>query len=627
MEQINLITVFDSFSNTTRPKYYSIDTVLGQIKNCVLKDKLDAIRTETDEKKRKDLKKKLPCILFSGTFKTRHDNALIKHSGFVVLDWDKQADLNEKKKEICKHNFIYSCFVSPSGDGLKAVVKIPAINEKHRGYYRGLMKVFPDLDATSINESRICYASADSKIYINKNAVEFTDCVELEKLSNTLIGGKIATVNNYSRAEVALKIIRDSVDGEKHACLLKASKLMGGYISGGIISEDEGIRLLESEISLKNIDDFDEAKRTIRKGVDFGKNEPIELEQKITMVQSAKIAVVPKVEIEQVNYLADEAEIESYLEQWRAGTFQKGLSTGIPSFDNYFLFKRGNFNVINGFDNVGKSTGLWYLCFLSAFFHNWRWVIYSNENKSGTVKKILIEFYWGVKINRQTVEQYEKAKSFVSEHFIFVNNDFMLNYKNVLQIADLELQKYKIDGMLIDPYNSLSFDYSKLKHISTHEYHYAAASEMQIYSKKNDLCLYLNCHVVTSALRADVAPRKADTEGGGKFSNKADDFMTFHREVHNREERRKMQIYVRKIKEIETGGGYTDSDTPYILNFNQNNCGYTDSLGFDPIATHWKNSGKQIELIESNKPLPSNTSFDQETVFWRKEIETDIAPF
>lgn len=627
MEGTNLITVFDSFSNTTRPKYYNIDTVLVQIKNCVLKSKIDAIRSGDSDKVKRDLKKQLPCILFSGTFKTRHDSALIKHSGFVVLDWDKQLDLAAKKKEICSHGFIYSCFVSPSGDGLKAVVKIPAVSEKHRGYYRGLMKVFPDLDATSINESRICYASADSDIYINKNAIEFTDCIELEKLSNSLIGGKVAAYNNYSRAEVALKIIRESVDGEKHACLLRASKLMGGYISGGIISEDEGIRLLESEISLKNIDNFDEAKKTIRKGIEHGKSEPIELEQKITMVQSAKITVVPKVEIEQVNYLADEKEIEIYLEQWRAGTFQKGLSTGIPSLDNYFLFKRGNFNVVNGFDNVGKSTGLWYLCFLSSFFHNWRWVIYSNENKSGTVKKILIEFYWGVKINRQSVEQYEKAKKFVSEHFVFINNDFMFNYKNVLQIADLELQKSKFDGLLIDPYNSLSFDYTKLKHISTHEYHYAAASEMQIYAKKNDVCVYLNCHVVTSALRADTAPRKADTEGGGKFSNKADDFMTFHRDVHNREERRKMQIFVRKIKEIETGGGYTDSDMPYILNFNSNNCGYTDSIGFDPIATHWNNSGKQIELIERPAKLHSNTNFDQEPVFWKKELETDTNPF
>lgn len=627
MEGTNLITVFDNFSNTTRPKYYDIDLVLGRIGNCAIDKQILAIRTTDDEKVKRDLKKQLPCILFSGVFTTRHDKSIKKHSGFVVLDWDKIEDLEGKKKEICSHNFIYSCFISPSGDGLKAVAKIPPIVEKHRGYYAGLVKLFGDLDSTSKNESRICYASSDRDIYINKNAVEFTDYIELEKLSNNLIGGKSALFNNYSRAEVALKIIRDSIDGEKHACLLKASKLMGGYVAGGIISEDEGVRLLENEIQLKNIDNFDEAKKTIKKGIEYGKSQPIEIEEKITMVQSAKIASVPKVEIEQVDYLADENEIESYLEQWRAGTFQKGLSTGIPSFDNYFMFKRGNFNVVNGFDNVGKSTGLWYLCFLSAFFHNWKWVIYSNENKSGTVKKVLIEFYWGVKINRQSNEQYEKAKSFVTEHFIFINNDFMLNYKNVLQIIDLEAKKSKIDGALIDPYNSLSFDYTKLKHISTHEYHYAAASEMQIYAKKNDICLYLNCHVVTSALRADVAPRKADTEGGGKFSNKADDFMTFHRDVHNREERRKMQIYVRKIKEIETGGGYTDAESPYILNFNANNCGYTDSFGFDPIATHWSGIGKQIELLEKPKQFQANTNFDSEPVFWRKEQETDEIPF
>lgn len=624
----NKITVFNNFANTTKPKFCSIDSVLESIRLCSVQNQIDELRAEKDEDKKRSLKKMLPCILFSGVFTERKDRSLKTHSGFVVLDWDKLEDVNAKKTEISKYEFVYSCFISPSGDGIKAVVRIPADIEKHRGYYRGLMKLFPTLDATSINESRICYASSDADIYINKNAVEFTDYVELKKLSNNIIGGKHATVNNYSKAEIALKIIRDSVDGEKHACLLRASKLMGGYISGGIISESEGIRLLENEIQLKNIDNLEDAKTTIRKGVEFGKNEPIEDSKPTTLVQSTKIVSIPKVEVEQIDYLASKAEIDEYLLKWRNGTFEKGLTTGIPGFDKYFLFKRGNFNVVNGFDNVGKSTGIWYLNFLSSFFHNWRWIIYSNENKAGNVFKKLIEFYWGERISSLSVEQYEKAKEFVLKHFVFINNDYMFNYKNILQIADLELKKSKFDGILIDPYNSLSFDYSKLKHISTHEYHYAAASEMQIYAKKNDFCVYLNCHVITSALREMVAPKKADTEGGGKFSNKADDFMTFHRDTEDPENWRDMQIYVRKIKEIETGGGYTEKNNPFILTMNQNNCGYHDKSGFDPIANYWKNTGKQLNLIEHPKKFEPNIGFDNEPpVFWRKEIETDETPF
>lgn len=606
-----MITVFSNFSNTKNPKFYPIDTVLDTIKKCTIQKQIGVIRNEKDEKRKKELKKMLPCILFSGEFSERNDKSIKSHSGFVVLDWDKLDNVEDKKSEISLLPYIYSCFISPSGDGVKAVVRIPADTKKHRGYYKGLMQIFPDLDATSINESRICYASCDKDIYINTIATTFDNYIEVldAKINNT-VDVKEVKYNDYGRANRALNLIRNAVDGEKHAELLKASKLMGGYISGGLISEDEAIRLLESEIQNKNIDDFDGAKTTIRKGIEYGKSTPIE--QETTLVQQVKTIKQPKVEIDNVDYLAPKEDIDNYLNKWRTNTFELGLTTGIPSLDKYFLFKRGNFNVINGFDNVGKSTGLWYLCLLSSVFHNWKWIIYSNENRAGTVVKRLIEFYYGKAINSISETQYIKGRLFVDTHFKIVNNDYLFTYKDLLKIADIISEGDKFDGFLIDPYNSLSFDYSKLGKISTHEYHYESASEMQKYAKKNDICVYLNCHVISSALREEKAPKKADTEGGGKFSNKADDFLTFHRDVHHETDWNKMEIYVRKIKELETGGQYTVKDKPYILEMKEGACGYMDINGYDPIEVYWSKQGKQTELLPTAKPtaIQPSTEFE-----------------
>ena len=342
-----------------------------------------------------------------------------------------------------------------------------------------------------------------------------------------------------------------------------------------------------------------------------------------------KSVKVPKIEIEEVNYLAPKSDIDEYLNKWRTDTFELGLTTGIPSLDKYFLFKRGNFNVINGFDNVGKSTGLWYLCLLSALFHKWKWIIYSNENKAGTVYKRLIAFYYGRGIFDISETQFVRGKSFVDTHFKIINNDYTFTSKDILKIADILSETEKFDGLLIDPYNSLSFDYSKLGKISTHEYHYESASEMQRYAKKNDICVYLNCHVISSALREEKAPKKADTEGGGKFSNKADDFLTFHRDVHSEHDWNKMEIYVRKIKELETGGSYTIKDNPYILEMNKNSCGYSDLKGFDPIANYWQQQGKQTELLPTEKSAVSspNTDFSREvkriseSKTWEDEVD------
>ena len=600
-----MITIFKNFADTTAPKYVEIDYVLESIKNCKIQKQVDKLRGETDKKKRNELKKLLPCILFSGTFSKRSDKSIIEHSGYVVLDWDNVTDLEQKKAEIVKNEFIYACFISPSGNGLKAVAKIPKDIQKHRGYYAGLVRAFPELDATSKNESRICYASCDKDIYINKNAIEFTNFVDVKELQKMPLSELNRTVSNdYSKANIALKLIRDSVDGQKHGELLKAAKLMGGYVAGGLIDEIEAIRLLETEIQLKGIDDFDGAKVTIRDGIGYGKNEPINEKQKQDYV--SKTNSVISLEDEDYSFVAKKEDIDTYLTQWIDGTFEKGLSTGMPSLDKYFVFKRGNYNVINGFDNVGKSTALWYLCLLSAMYHKWSWIIYSSENRSGSIVKKLLEFYWGEPLTKLQPTQVTEGRKFIDKHFTIVNNDVLYNYKDMLNIATKLSKSKKYDGFLIDPYNSLKIDLSNNSKLSTHEYHYEAASEMQMYTKKNDICIYLNCHVITGAMRLQKgeskhrAPQKADTEGGGKFSNKADDFMTFHREVQDKENFTKMEIHTRKIKEVETGGGYTPYEQPYILDMQKGMCSYADENGFNPVAEYWKAQGRQMTLQPNN---------------------------
>jgi len=609
-----MITVFDNFSNTKNPKYFKINTVLEQIKSCKIQKQIDEIRSCTDDKLKKKLKNNLPCILFAGKFTERNDKSLTEHSGFVVLDWDKLENLEEKKKQISEYQFIYALFISPSGNGLKGVVKIPKEKDKHRDYYRGLMELFPELDATSINESRICFASADSEIYINEGAVDFTKAIP-EKKVKPIQQKDYTQERTDNKIDIALNIIRSAVDGEKHHALLKASRLMGGYITGGLISESLAFSLLESAVSNKGITSLKDAQTTIQKGINHGKSSPIELTIQNNYVSKVESKI--SIEDEKFDFLADEKEIKDYLNQWRNGTFEKGLTTGIPSLDKYFVFKRGNFNIVNGFDNVGKSTALWYLCLLSSVYHGWSWIMFSNENKNGAVVKRLIEFYHGIPINKQTQEQFNDAYKFVNKHFSIVSNKDLLNFKDVLNITEKLLKRKKYDGVLIDPYNSLKIDLSNNSKLNTHEYHYEAASEMQVFAKNFDIMVFLNCHVITGAMRLikgetkHKAPQKADTEGGGKFSNKADDFMTFHREVQDKDHFTKMEIHVRKIKEVETGGGYTPYDEPYILEMQRGMCRYADESGYDPIEEYWRFKGVLLPTVEKQPEIQPNKEFDK----------------
>ena len=44
------------------------------------------------------------------------------------------------------------------------------------------------------------------------------------------------------------------------------------------------------------------------------------------------------------------------LDEYRAGTLKTGLRLGIPRLDEHFRFKYGDFNIILGHANVGKTS-------------------------------------------------------------------------------------------------------------------------------------------------------------------------------------------------------------------------------------------------------------------------------
>lgn len=364
------------------------------------------------------------------------------------------------------------------------------------------------------------------------------------------------------------------------------------FTSSSEFEQNKGYNPTQVLAKLRFNDDFSEcAKWLLKEG--YGNFTPDKKDFEKPKKESPKPIEIKATIDETDSHVADESEITEYLSQWRNGTFVKGLSTGIEGLDKYFLFKRGNFNVVNGIDNIGKSTGMWYLCLLSALFHDWKWLIYSNENRAGAVTKKMIEFYWGINVRSQTEAQYNEAFNFVKEHFTIISNKKMYNYMDLLKITTIENAKKKHDGLLVDPYNSLMISLSDNSKLSTHEYHYQAASEMQLYSHREDTCIYLSCHVITSALREQgKAPKKGDTEGGAKFANKADDFMTFHRLPYDPEKMNEMQIHVRKIKEVETGGGYTPEGQPFILRLKAGFAAYEDEYGFDPIE-QWRFRGKE----------------------------------
>ena len=184
MEQ-NQVTIFRNIKDTSTPFFRDLDSILDRIKEGKSKELIKQIRSEKNKEVRQELKKNLPAICFSGTFNKRNDDSLIEHSGFICLDFDgykTKKDMMSEKERLSKDRYVYSVFVSPSGNGLKAIVKIPKEPQNHKNYFMSLDKYFNSqyFDKTSKNVSRVCYESYDPLIHINPNSHLWTKIEEQE---------------------------------------------------------------------------------------------------------------------------------------------------------------------------------------------------------------------------------------------------------------------------------------------------------------------------------------------------------------------------------------------------------------------------------------------------------------
>jgi len=168
-------TIFKSIRETDAPFYRTVDYVINRIREGKSKDLVKKIREEKNKDERNKLKKELPAICFSGEFTRREDNAIIRHSGFICLDFDgfeKKAEMLSKKEELMKDKYTYSVFISPSGDGLKLLVKIPADETNHKSYFKALERYYESehFDRSCSNVSRVCYESYDPLVFHNPDS-------------------------------------------------------------------------------------------------------------------------------------------------------------------------------------------------------------------------------------------------------------------------------------------------------------------------------------------------------------------------------------------------------------------------------------------------------------------------
>ena len=190
---MNKITLYNNYLSVTG-KTVSIFKALESIKDGTYKMKIKNVRLFINDKPKRDIeKKKLPLLGFGGTFTTRSNIKLIKFSGYATLDFDHVLELKELINEVNKDKFTFSSFISPSGDGLKVLVKMPPVDNDidYKSFYSEIQKhynQYAQTDNSTKDISRATFVSYDPNLFYNVDSELFTDrfipkIIEREKIN------------------------------------------------------------------------------------------------------------------------------------------------------------------------------------------------------------------------------------------------------------------------------------------------------------------------------------------------------------------------------------------------------------------------------------------------------------
>lgn len=292
------VTIFkDLFKSKDVPYHVSIEKVINRIKNGDSIELINKVRSAKTKQEADKFKEGLPCILFNGTFSERNSNSLINHSGLMVVDFDKypsNEDMIKHFETLKQNNHFILLFISPSGNGIKGVVKVS--NELDKNSHPKVFTQFQDdfnfdyWDKSNSNIDRVCFESYDPNIYVNFEAETYSPEIK-DKGYDVRERTPVLPINDEDK--IIEKIMqwnwqKDFREGERNSFIFDlagafceygiSQSTAEGYILNNVIigdfSDKEAITTIKSAYKKRNFDSkffedyqkIDKIKTDLKKG-------------------------------------------------------------------------------------------------------------------------------------------------------------------------------------------------------------------------------------------------------------------------------------------------------------------------------------------------------------------------
>lgn len=580
-------TIFENIYIKDKPKYLSVNDALFRIRDGKSKQKIEELRSTLDESRQSQLKNNLPSVCFSGKFKERLDNAIIEHSGFIVLDFDKVRDIDEKITEIINHDFVYSAWLSPRGNGLKALVKI-ADGKKHRQHFSALKELFPEIDDSGKNESRVCYESYDPNIYINEQAKVFTKTLVVEKIKEANV-----LKNENEIFQKLLKWISNKGDafqtGERNIFIFK---LASSCCRFGI-HEDSAAVLIAHQFPCSNDFTFKELQRTISSAYKHNNFATAHFEFETLVDKTTRKEVEIPTEVVDDGTPVKDVVYAEFVKENAMNIFHNGYANlhglGIPALDYYFKEKAGELTCLTGIGNYGKSTWFKWRILMRILKYGERFATFSPEdNPPEEYYHDFVEMLLGCNCTpenaeRPSAEVYNNAYDFIGRHLFYIYPKDLVPSPTYIKERFLELIiKEKISGVCIDPFNQLSHEYGKNGGRSD-KYLETTLGDFSRFAQTNNIFFNIIAHPVKLPKQPNgnyPCPDVFDLADGAMWNNKTDNILVYHRPFMQTDANNPTcEIHSKKIRRQKTVGKRGMLNVDYSRKTRRYQINGTDYLG------------------------------------------------
>lgn len=253
-------------------------------------------------------------------------------------------------------------------------------------------------------------------------------------------------------------------------------------------------------------------------------------------------------------------DLSAQIEQLYENGWEKGVSTGWSNIDDYYTVRPGEFTVLTGIPNSGKSNWLDALCVNLADREGWRFAIFSPENQpvedhaARLVEKHLRKPFGTGPNARMTKDELREGLRWANKHFYFVlpDDDSDWTLEAVLESAAALVKKHGIRGLVIDPWNEL--EHMRDRDMSETEYISKSLKHIRQFGRKHGVHIWVVAHPAKLYRDKDgtyPVPSLYDISGSAHWRNKADNGICIWREFAPHVSA--VQVHVQKIRFRQIG--------------------------------------------------------------------------